>query len=575
MKKSVLCLFVMFVFWTGIFGQSRSFGEFNMIPKSFASKSTQKKAIKTGPAFEKSVKVYDRLVQARGDFRYPVPEFAITQDTFTVARIYYKDPVRIFLSEKAFNVCESFGDQSEAAIAFLLGHELTHYYEKHAWRSDFASDNGDLGITKELDSLFIELEKTKKDTSFQKRVRRIDALLLEFKDVELEAQSDYLGGFMAYSAGYGSLSIGPKVIKSLYKAFGLSDQMEGYVTRTEREAMSSRSAERMSDLVDVFDMANLLASIGKYDEAYQFYRTLLMEYQSREVYNNVGVTAMLQALKFFTDQELVYRYPIQMDLDLANSRGPEEVAKRNKLLIHAIQHFESAISLDPDYAPAYVNKACALALMGDTLRARFYADVEARKVSKGKYAKSVHDIEILLGILDALSGTNAGKAKARERFSSIANLEGGGLAASNLAKLENKTLQDPPSPPDPPVDEEQIDGMEVFLLETPTADKKILKVGADMEFIRDSKKGPHSQLFGAGGIKMLITNPMYPMKTARGIGIGASRADIEKAYGTAPRSIRTPNGEILAYDDSRAILFILKGNAPKEQKLERWVLFKS
>jgi len=575
MKRFFLFLLVMMVFWTNVFGQTRSFGEFNMIPKTFDSRSAQKKALKTGTAFEKSVIVYNRLVQARGDFRYPVPEFAITQDTFTVARIYYKDPVRIFLSEKAFEVCESFGNQSEAAIAFLLGHELTHYYEKHAWRSDFASDNADLGIAKALDSLFIEIKKTKKDTNFQNRVRRFDDLLLEFKDVELEAQSDYLGGFMAYSAGYGSLAIGPKVIGSLYKAFGLSDHMEGYVTRTEREAMSSRSAERMNDLVDVFDMANLLASIGKYDEAYQFYRTLLIEYQSREVYNNVGVTAMLQALKFFTDQELVYRYPIQMDLEMASSRGPDEITKRNKLLVHAIQHFESAISLDPNYAPAYVNKACALALMGDTLRARFYAEVEAKKVAIGKYAKSAHDIEILLGILDALSGTNAGEAKARERFSSIANLEDGGLAAYNLAKLKKKTLPDLPSPPDAPVEEEKIDGMEVYLLESPTADKKILNVGADMEFIRDSKKGPHSQLFGAGGIKMLITNPMYPLKTARGIGIGASRADIEKAYGTAPRSIRTPNGEILAYDDSRAILFILKGSTPKEQKLERWVLFKS
>jgi tetratricopeptide (TPR) repeat protein len=575
MKKSVLCLLTIIISWTGTFAQTRSFGEFNMIPKKFATKGAMKKAIKTGPAFEKSVKVYSRLVEARGDFRYPVPEFAITGDTSGVASIQYGDPVRIFLSEKAFRVCEGFGNQSEAAIAFLLGHELTHYYEKHAWRSDFELDNANLGIAKEMDSLFIEIEKTKKDTNFQKRVRRFDDLLLEFKNVEREAQCDYLGGFLAYSAGFGSLHIGPKLIGKLYKAFDLSDHMEGYVSRTEREDMSERSADRMNDLVDVFDMANLLVSIGKYDEAYQFYRTLLFEYQSREVYNNVGVTAMLQALKFFTANEQIYRYPIQLDLDMANSRGEDEVAKRNKLLLQAIQHFEAAISLDHNYAPAYVNKACALALMGDTLRARFYAEVEAKGVAIGKYAKSAHDMEILLGILDALSGTSAGENKARERFSAIAKLEGGGLAAYNLAKLDHQSLPAPPQPPEAPLEEELIDGMDIFLLETPTADKKILPVGADIEFIRDSRKGPNSQLFGAGGIKMLITHSKYPQKTARGIGIGATRADIEKAYGTAMRSIRTPDGEILAYDDARAILFMLKGSTPKEQKLERWVLFKS
>jgi hypothetical protein len=177
--------------------------------------------------------------------------------------------------------------------------------------------------------------------------------------------------------------------------------------------------------------------------------------------------------------------------------------------------------------------------------------------------------------LDALSGTSAGENKARERFSAIAKLEGGGLAAYNLAKLDHQSLPAPPQPPEAPLEEELIDGMDIFLLETPTADKKILPVGADIEFIRDSRKGPNSQLFGAGGIKMLITHSKYPQKTARGIGIGATRADIEKAYGTAMRSIRTPDGEILAYDDARAILFMLKGSTPKEQKLERWVLFKS
>ena len=575
MNKSAFTLLLFSLVGTCLFGQTRSFGEFNMIPKTSSGKSSSKKAIKTGPAYEKAVNVYNRLVQARGDFRYPVPEFAMTADTNTVANIKYGDPVQIFFSERAFEVCEEFGEQSEEAMAFLLGHELTHFYEKHAWRSNFASDNSNLKRSKELASLFSDLDRSTENTKLNQKLLRFDTLSHQFEDAAMEAQADYLGGFLAYSAGYADFDTGHVLIRRLYQAFKIQEENPGYVTLTEREDLGKQSAERMKDLIDVFDMANLLVAIGQYEEAYQFYRTLLIEYQSREVYNNVGTTATLQALNMFSASELKFQYPIQLDLQMANGRGDEVIA-RNKLLLQAIQHFDAAISLDHDYAPAYINKACALALMGDTLRARFYADVEARKVATGTYAKAVNEIEILVGILDALSETKAGKAKAKARFSAIATKEGGGMAAYNLAKLNNTDSPEIPSPPNAPTaaGEEMIDGLQPFG-QRPTASKKIIRIASSLDFIRDTEKAPNASLFRAGKIIMLITNPSYPSKTARGIGIGASREDIEKAYGIAPKRIRAPNGEILAYDDSRAILFILEGSTPKEQKLARWVLYKS
>ncbi len=575
MNKSVFTLLLFVVLGNCLYGQTRSFGEFNMIPNTSSGKSSSKKGVKTGPAYEKAVNVYNRLVEARGDFRYPVPEFFITTDTNTVANIKYGDPVQIFFSEKAFNVCEEFGAQSESAMAFLLGHELTHFYEKHAWRSNFADDNRNLKRSKELASLFKDLDESIENTKLNQKLLRFDTLIHQFEDAAMEAQCDYLGGFLAYSAGYADFDTGHVLIRTLYRAFKLEDEAPGYVTLTEREDLGRQSAERMKDLIDVFDMANLLVAIGEYEQAYQFYRTLLIEYQSREVYNNVGTTAILQALKMFSANELKYQYPIQLELQMAYGRG-DEVVERNKILLQAIQHFEAAISLDPKYAPAYVNKACALALMGDTMRARFYADVEARKVATGTYAKAVNEIEILLGILDASSETKAGKAKAKARFSAIASKERGGMAAYNLAKLDNTAPPEIPSPPTAPTDagEEMIDGIQPFG-QRPTASKKIIRIASSLDFIRDTEKAPNAQIFRAGKIIMLITNPTYAAKTARGIGIGASRADIEKAYGVAPKSIRTINGEILAYDNTRAIIFILEGSDPQEQKLSRWVLYKS
>jgi tetratricopeptide (TPR) repeat protein len=324
----------------------------------------------------------------------------------------------------------------------------------------------------------------------------------------------------------------------------------------------------MKDLVEVFDMANLLAVVGQNEEAYQYYRFLLTEYQSREVYNNVGATAMLQALKLFTDNELLFRYPIQLDLQMANHRGDAEMEKRNKLLWQAVLHFDAAISLDPQYAPAYLNKACALALLGETTRAYFYADVETRATAKGKYAGLQQDLEVLLGILDAQPNTEEAKAKAKKRFEAVLAQKAGGVAAYNLAKLSGETI----TTQEKSFTDEEIDGESVFLME-PDIDleKPKLEMGEGLAFVRNPKKTAHGQLYSsisaANGFTMfLLTNTDYKGETAEGIKIGATRQEIEAKYGLAPKVIQTIVGEILAY---KGLLFMLKAD-----KLERWVTYK-
>jgi Peptidase family M48. len=410
MFKQCLTLLAALTVFAPLQAQKGSWGELPMIPpKSFAAKKAAAAKISGTPAHEKALRVYERLREARGDFRNPVPEFYLTSNE-TVAEIFYEENA-IYLGEKAFEVCETFGEQSESAIAFLLGHELSHYYEKHAWRKSFAYKNSDLGALTQLDTLYKSILGDVADPSLRGKLLRFDTLIHLWDKAQLEAQADYLGGFLAYTAGYGAFFRGDELIAKLYKAFGMPDQLDGYLSRNERQAFSKKAAQQLSDLVDIFEMANLLTAVGEYEEAYRFYRKVLTEYQSREVYNNVGAAATLHALKYFTAQELPYRYPVQLDLEMANSRGGEEIAIRKKLLEQAVQHFDAAISLDPGYAPALLNKACALALLGDGDRAYFYADVEARRASTGKYALNLTKIEIVLAILEAQSHKPDGKEK--------------------------------------------------------------------------------------------------------------------------------------------------------------------
>lgn len=556
--KNIFLLFAAIWLSISAAAQERSFGTLPLIQKPGAARPGTTK-IEDTPEYKKALAVYERLVQARGDFRYPVPTFVLSADEAQVAYIDYKK-LEIGLEKKAYDVCASYGEDTDAAIAFLLGHELTHYYEKHAWRRGFVADHKDLKIGIKLYHLA--------DT------------------IANETEADYLGGFLAYSAGYGLFDKGDEMIAKLYKAYGLdrlspqeqAEMDKVYPSLADRQTLTKRSAERLSRLVEVFDMANLLTAIGKYTEAVEYYRYILMEYQSRETYNNLGVTIVLDALKFFNENELLFRFPLELDLESSATKGDgmaSAVKIRTDLLKQAVLHFDAAISLDPNYAPAYLNKATAFALMGDNVRARFYAITEAQEAAKnGQYPKTAIDIDILLGILDHREGQ---LQKARDAFQKAA-ASGSKLADYNLKKLRNDEI---------PAERtalggrlERIDGktfmdMDNFDLdELPTDPRSTIEVGANINFYQNPQYGDNSRLFinhnrrPSHKVVLHVTGKGYTGKTSERIGLGATHGEIVEKYGEPKRTVETPRGQIMVYE-SRKIAFILGAGG----QLERWAIF--
>lgn len=525
----------------GLQAQERSFGTLPLINKPGATAVRSLQKIDSSQ-YHRALNIYNRLVQARGDFRFPVPSFNLINEERRVAGIDYNE-LSIILEVKALSVCDAFGADGDAAIAFLLAHELTHYYEKHAWRSSFAEEHSDLKIGLDLDRL-------------------VD-------DAANETQADYLGGFLAYSAGFGLFQKGPEIIQSLYRAYGLKNDIPGYPSLSDRQTLSRRTAEKIARLVDAYEMANLLVVIGNYEYAYAYYRYLLLEHQSREFYNNLGVAATLDALKGLPTPK--YRYPIEIDLETpAAKAGSGLDPAKNPKLRQALLHFDAAISLDPLYAPAYLNKACVYALMNDLTRARFYANVEARQASKlGPYPKVAKDIDLLMGIIEAQSNS---VEKARVLFKA-AEAAGHPLGKINLRIL----LKQPPLkeiaagtiwPAEEKIEQLSLAESAQDLRFDP---KKRIGISPELEFLQTPLIGAHSKilinLHDKQEKKLFhLTNPGYPGKTARQIGLGDSRASIVKAYGEPSRTLETPNGQIMVY---AKILFILG----KTGQLERWALY--
>lgn len=486
--------------------------------------------------------IYANLVQARGDFRYPMPDLYLRDEEQYVASIDYTTN-KITLEKKAYDICKSMGDE---AIAFLLAHELTHFYEKHAWRNGFAHDNQDLEIGRTLNQIQ--------------------------DGVANETEADYLGGFLAYSAGYGMFTDGDKIINNIYKEYELSDEISGYPSKADRIELNIRTAKAIEKLVDVFEMANYLYATGYYADAYLYYQYVLRQYQSRELYNNLGVLAMIQAMQLIGSTTLVYVYPSEVDLNLGPSKGVDDKqSKINTLLDIAIRQFDAATNLDANYAPAILNKSITYALKDDFVKARFYLEHEARPLAKAnvkKYGKTLLDLDVLEAIIEARSG-NTSKAKSLLEKASAA---GSDIAGVNLKILINNGQVSSPPPPsrnvslmkdkigssvefksfvDNPNGQEEIkyDEMTSFYIEKPEDGNSKYLVHINEDLIRSYQ----------------VASNQYTGSTSSGIKVGSMKSEVITAHGDPQSTLETVEGQLLVYPT--VIFVIQKGTVAK------WILY--
>lgn len=500
---------------------------------------TQSSAADRAKKLEKAREIYDRMVAARGDSRYPKPILTLEPTEQNGAIMYYNVP-EIMLEEKAYDICASFGADTDVALAAMLGHELTHYYEKHGWRRGFVEDYKDLKIKMKLDSL-------------QEKVGN-------------ETQADYIGGFLAYTAGYGIFDKGPVLIDAIYDNYHLKDSlMPNYPRKEDRKELSRRTAKRIKALIDVFEMANMLAIVGLYPEARQYYHYVLKEYQSREIYNNIGVLTIMEAMGYFKEGEFIYQLPLELDLESSVSErlGTAELELRKKLLEEALRNFDAAISLDPDYAPAYLNKACAYALLGDVPRAQFYAEIEAIQcATKNNRPETASDAKVLLGILAAIKGDKGGAQKILEAEAANKNP----LAETNLKILLGTTITTDPKPEK----DETIDGIDLDNYKDEPSFASEIKIAPGLTFFQDLPPGTASEIFMTSregsrpSIFFHITEPNYAGKSGRKISRGDDRSKLETEYGRPQKIIKTPRGAILRYGK---VIFIMGADG----KVQRWV----
>ncbi len=502
--------------------------------------------------YKEAKKVFDKLVEARGDFRMRVPTFVMSNAERRVA-IAKPRKAEITLEMKAYEVCRSLGKDSLNAIAALLGHELVHYYEKHNWTNHFARQH--------------------KDMKTGAKLRSLDEAL------RLETQADYLGGFLGYSAGYNTLDVMPKILQAVYDQYGLTENISGYPSLSERKNISTKSSDKLKELVHVFETANYLTALGSYAEAKLYYEYILKDFQSRELYNNLGVLATQAAMKHMNANDVYFGFPLEMDaesrLDGGTRGGFGWSTTAETLLKQALSYFEQANQMDKEYPISMLNLACVNVLLShDEIDLYDDAEFYARKAKKlcvdKKWTKTKNDIVILQGIIAARQKDN----EAAARYFKKAATAGSSLAALNLKLLNDEPLGGEAIASRGFGGKDKFDDFNInkavngLLQGNLNSDKAIsvdkstfcrfMDKPESLVYINEKDSGEdHYYVFQ-------IAKPNATKPTSKGINIGSSYEEIAQAYGTPSKSLELNNGRILVYFNDKMLFHLdRKGKVSK------------
>lgn len=288
--------------------------------------------------------ILGKLFNAYGNFIYPIPpKIEIVNEKKRVAAfIADKKSGRIIIEQAAIEVCRSFGKDYESALAFIIGHELGHFFDRTN-NKGFATN-------------YLKWTHTQKE----------------------EEKADIWGVFCSYLAEYRTVSIVPNLIEALYEEYNLmekKDELYGYPSFKVRKEVAQNVRQQVEELIHIFDMANLLSTMGKHELAASSYKYILQFYQGREIYNNLGVNYALEAMNFTTKNVDRYLYPFEIDTNTRIKkpkldRGGEDLtekeqAYRMKMLEQAKKYLEIAGKMDYNYLSDDINMMGVLNLMMD------------------------------------------------------------------------------------------------------------------------------------------------------------------------------------------------------------------
>ncbi|MES2800048.1 MAG: hypothetical protein V4638_08525 [Bacteroidota bacterium] len=463
----------------------------------------------------------------------------------------------IGFEEKAFDVCATLGARRDDAIAYILGHELTHHTMKHHWGKQFAS------------SYNVNVGKT---------IRGIDNESI----IRFEAQADERGGILCFLAGYKSAGITDKLLPALYTAYAFQENPK-YPSIAERIAISQQQDSIVQTYVKVFEAANFAMIMKEYPVAVSGYEFLIGKgFHSREIYNNLGVLYYLQASEMAGEKEMKFIYPVEIDLQSCINRGGTKGfgADAQLLFEQAIEKFDQAYRFDNTYSTALLNKGCVFSVLGNYDEARVAlnnADILAKKEgllsvrNNTKLARSIVEMldpegDKLLGknYIDELLALNHDYAIINKQiidgkdWSEIAFTKPLGWTGDNEAAA-GSTARQP---------REIVDGITDYSNATATLVQAIQFSKSRLDAYTRDASVIYVVPFKQEDLIFHATSDNYTGKSAKGMQIGSTDKELIDAYGTPTVILSSRQGWIYNYPNNKMMVFI-----SADKKIEKWVVY--
>ena len=285
---------------------------------------------------KKVISIYEDLISnIANNFPAP-PEIKITKTKNNPA---YISKGVIYIDIRLVNLlCDR--DEFESKMAYVLSHELAHHYLNHSWAS-----NTGLSYSNSIGE-FIE----DNSNSFSKTQRKLD-----------ESQADLFGGFFSQISGYDALLYGKETLKSIYEEYSIPKNLKGYPSLDERYDIVESNINKSNDLAKIFKFGNMSLAIGKLGMARNCFKEILSNnFTSREIYNNLGLSYLLNAIENSDSSISKYSYPIFIEqntrAEVFSTRSGNSFNNDPILdLKDAIKYFENSLRLDPNFEPAKIN----------------------------------------------------------------------------------------------------------------------------------------------------------------------------------------------------------------------------
>lgn len=346
-KKTILFVLLLLIFPGVTFANKYAEKNRDFFRKEFGAVSTE-----SNTAAWEANELFNKLVKASSRVSGKKPELLILPKSaapFVSWAMTLPDDT-VVLVENVLELCfdgEMYpGERGKARLAFILGHELAHVYN---------NDHQKLGDEQEL--RFHHTDKAKESW---------------FKGMESKADHD--GLLLMTMANYdpGFLLDSSNFFDEYTKKVRARSTFDEHELPVERMKTLKDGLNPLIEKLSIFQEGLQLYKERKYRKAIQKFLVFGRFFQSREVYNNLGLAYYQLALKeesFLAQREIAgFRLATLIDeTTLAKKLRPANLGKTRRLsadfqkrMGQAIYYLQLSLKLDSEYIPARINLSSAL-----------------------------------------------------------------------------------------------------------------------------------------------------------------------------------------------------------------------